>query len=131
MEANIGDIVQIKYSDFDGKETEGMFLIYGKDPAPLTSFYAVKVCTRSISFEVPILKSDFDFLDHDSFINCICQQKFRVDQIKHRWGMVNTTVLAKVRKQLQNISIKIDDQLESEIKRQNIIAKINTKSNVF
>ena len=127
MKVNIGDIVEIKYYDFDGNKETGLFLVYAKDQNPLTSFNVIKVCTKPVSFQIFLPKSKFNFLDHDSYANCICQQKFRENQVCRRLGMVNTEILAKVRKQIQNISIKIDDQLEAEIKRQNIIARINKK----
>ena len=138
MSVNIGDIVRVDYCDFDdlrkakleGTKPElstGLFLVYSIDSHQLKSFGGLKVCSRATSFEVPLLKNKFPFLDHDSYINCICQFKFHEDLVVHRLGMVDTTVLAKVRKQLQNIGIDIDDKLEAEIKRQNIIAKINTR----
>lgn len=133
MSVNIGDIVRVDYCDFENLKKEkpelttGLFLVYSIDPHQLKSFGALKVCSRATSFEVNLSKEKFPFLDHDSYINCIAQFKFHEDLVVHRLGMVDTTILAKVRKQLQNISIAVDDRLEAEIKRQNIIAKINSK----
>lgn len=98
-------------------------MVYAKDKPPLKSISVVKVCSRPVAFQVELPKERFPFLDHTSYANCICQQKFIESQVIHRYGMVDTLALAQVRKQLQNVSIKIDDELEKTIKRYNIIAR--------
>lgn len=123
MTVNIGDVVRIDYYNFDGVKSKGIYLVYAKDPPPLKSISVIKVCTRPVSFQVELPKERFPFLDHTSYANCICQQKFVEDQVIHCYGMVDTRALAAVRKQLQNVSIKIDEQLEKTIKRYNKIAR--------
>lgn len=123
MEVNIGDVVRIDYYNFDGVKSKGIYLVYSKDKPPLKSIGVIKVCSKPTSFQVELPKEKFSFLDHTSYVNCICQQKFVEDQVIHRYGMVDTVILGKVRKQLQNVSIKIDDELEKTIKRYNIIAR--------
>ena len=114
-DVNIGDIVQIKYLDFDNNERVGMFLVYSKDSywlSNLKSFSTIKVCTNPLSYQVEL---DYKFLDHTSYANCSSFQRFRVDQVYKILGHISTKDLIKVRKQLKNFSKDVDKQLESAI----------------
>lgn len=131
MAVNIGDVVLVDYLDFDNEMTTGLFLVYSVDNywlSTLKSFSAIKICSKPQSFQVKLDQKQFKFLDHTSYANCICQHKFREDQIKSTLGVVNTFILNCIKKQLTNMNKDIDEQLDTTINHYNRVARaINTK----
>ena len=134
MHVNIGDIILAKYLDFNGTVEDGLFLVYSKDNywlSKMRSFSALKVCTNPLSYQVPISKKQYPFLDHDSYINCSCQQRFKEVDPENvteftkisKLGSVNSYTLDKVRKQLRNFNKDVDEQLQTAIEQYNSIAK--------
>lgn len=125
MSVNIGDIIVAKYIAFDGEIDTGYFLVYSKDNYWLSntkSFSALKVCTNPLSYQVELKKERFPFLDHTSYINCSCQQRFSEGQVIAIKGVVNGFILDKVKKQLAHFNTDVDNQLDSAIQQYNRIA---------
>lgn len=137
---NVGDIIIAKYHTFnsdyspngdnDNKPKYGLFFVYSVDNFWLTQlkcFSALKICTAPLSFQVAIQKSKYPFLKHDSYINCSCQQRFRLDQVIEVKGVADLNVLQCVKKQLENYNRDVDKQLENAISRYTMVNKTTSK----
>lgn len=125
MPVNIGDVFIAEYIAFDGQLEKGYFLVYSKDNYWLSgtkTFSAIKICTNPLSYQVELKKEIFPFLDHTSYANCSCQQRFSENQVIKIKGMVNSFILDKIKKQLTNFNNDVCNQLDSAVLQYNRIA---------
>ena len=118
MRVNVGDIVLIKYMNFDGEITLGLFAVNYhecKDHPISTNFSAIKVCTKPGCFQVNLLKRYLPFLEHDSFLNCNMQFRFREDQVLKICGRLTTYYLNKMLQQVVSYQCSTNRQLQDLI----------------
>lgn len=118
MTVNIGDIILVEYRDFNNEAQLGMFFVYSKDNyylSNLKSFSTLKICTKPLSYQIFLDSKYYKFLNHDSYINCGCQQRFHEKQVKQILGTVNSYTLEKVQVQLNQFNKDVNMQLDNAI----------------
>lgn len=118
MRVNVGDVVLAKYMNFDGEISFGLFAIcYHEcyDNPVSTNFTAIKVCTRSGCYQINLLKRSLPFLEHDSFLNCNMQFRFREDQVLKICGRLTPYYCNKMLQQVMNYNSAMNKQLQDLI----------------
>lgn len=118
MRVNVGDVILVKYMNFDGEITLGLFVVcyheYSDNPIS-TNFTAIKVCTHSGCYQIKLLKFYLPFLDHDSFLNCNMQFRFREDQVLKICGRLTTYYNNKMLQQLLSYQKSMNEGLRKLI----------------
>lgn len=116
MRVNVGDIVLVKYMNFDGEITFGLFAICYhecRDKITSTNFTGIKVCTKPGCYQVNLLKQYLPFLEHDSYLNCNMQIRFREDQVIRICGHLTNYYCNKMFQQMLSYQDSMNRQLES------------------
>lgn len=127
MRVNIGDVVLIKYRTFTDELVVGIFaVIYHEtyDVVTSTNFTAIKLSTEDGCYQIKLEKKYLRFLDHDSYLNCNAQFKFREDQVLKLIGKLSPYYLNKVLQQTRNYQKKIEKQLVSSIGEDKLFREI-------
>lgn len=118
MRVNVGDVILAKYMNFDGEITLGLFTVCyhesGDNPSS-SNFTAIKVCTKSGLYQIKLLKQYLPFLEHDSFLNCNMQFRFREDQVIRICGRLTPYYNNKMLQQIMSYQNTMNKQLQSLI----------------
>lgn len=106
MRVNVGDVVQLDYRDYDDTlQSNNMFVVvYHEcdDYIGSDNFTAIKISTNSRSFQVPLLKTNCSFLEHDSYVNCSHPASFRETQVKKIISTLSPYYMNKINQQMGN-----------------------------
>lgn len=137
IEVHVGDVIRATYYRFNGEvDKDGLFLVCSLDNywvQDFTGFSAIKLCTKPEIYQVELTKDKFPFLDHDSYVNCNCMQRLSLDQVNEILGVVDSTALYCVMRQLANLNEDISKQLKRGMKRYDMFAQLaqnkSSKSN--
>ena len=133
IEVHVGDVIRATYYKFTGEvDEDGLFLVCSLDNywvKDFSGFSAIKLCTKPEIYQVELTKDKFPFLDHTSYVNCNCMQRLSLDQVNEILGVVDSTALYCVMRQLNNFNNDIGKQLKRGMKRYDMFAQL-TQNNV-
>lgn len=130
MRVNQGDIILTRYGNFDVEEKVGLFLVlYHECHTDPTSdnFIALKISSKEGFFQVPLSCERITCLDHDSFINCDTQFKFREPDVYRIVGKMTRYYMNKILMQLTNYHNRVQSSLRKYIGEDRLFRDIKDK----
>lgn len=123
MRVNVGDIVLIKYRDFNDERVIGLFAVIYHDSLDdynSDNFTAIKVSSNEQLYGLPLLKSYLPFLERDSYMNCNQFFRFREPSVVTIVGRLTPYYLNKALVQIKSHVIRIEKGIENIIGKENM-----------
>lgn len=123
MRVNVGDIVVVDYRNLEDELVPGIFVVIyheSKVRRYTNTFNAIKVSTEERCFQIKLLKEYLPMLDHDSYLNCDMQFRFREDNVKSVLGRVTQYYLNKIVQQVNNYNQEVISQVKDMIDERNL-----------
>lgn len=117
MTVQIGDIITVNYTTFEGETAIGIFVVVyheGYDKPSSNNITCVKISSHRYFYSVELDPVFVPCLDHLSYANCNQQFRFIEPQVVRILGRVNSYVLLSLRNQLYGYAKNIMRQLESK-----------------
>lgn len=133
MRVNVGDVILARYMDFEGQVETAMFVVAYHEcyDVPISNnFTAIKISSKSYCYQIPLLKEYLTFLDHDSYLNCNMQFRFREEQVLRIVGRLTPYYLNKLLQQTNNYYEKMKKQITETIGEHNLFVDFSKPQRV-
>lgn len=119
-QVNVGDIITARYLDFAGNMQTGLFLVYSTDKETLgnkgsSAFNTLKISSEPDSFQVLLEMKYYQFLNHDSWVNCNTNQRLHQGQVKQVLGRVSGYTLQLIKNQMKHFNQVVFDDMDKYI----------------